>query len=173
MGLAVGPRLCNPGGVHRLRRGGQPGLSHLFQFSVILAHENRQIPIAFLTAVVTWGGRWQRGGGWEAGGFPLFIGLIVRAAKWHNKGKSVPLPESHPDRPGVCLGVCDQNVGSGFVTRMWVPLSSVPSGYPQTVPWPSKQLPCSSLPHPPHKALESFLTLHFCIRRRVPSSYLG
>lgn len=88
MGVAAGPQFCNPRGKAQTesawvpgRRGAQPGLSHHFQFSMILARENCQIPIAFLTAVVTWGGRWLRGGGWESEGFRLFTGLIVRAAK--------------------------------------------------------------------------------------------
>ena len=44
------------------RRSGQPGLSHI-QLFMILARENCRKPIAFLTAVLTWGGRWQ--GGWR------------------------------------------------------------------------------------------------------------
>lgn len=130
MGMAAGPRLCNPGGKRRLRESLGPRKEGCAAWLVS--------PIAFLTTVVTWGRRWLREGGWEGGDFLLFIGLIVRAAKWPNKGKSVPLPESHPDHPGGCLGVCDQNA---------VPLSSVPSGYPHaplSPTFPTKPLSLSS-----------------------------
>lgn len=65
---AAGPQLHSSG--EASRPGGQPGSSPI-QVFMIFVLENCRKPIALLTAVHNWSGRW-----WEGGqGFPLLVGL--------------------------------------------------------------------------------------------------